>query len=608
MRSLFVFLMCFAVSSAVFAQGIPAPTVPLPKTIVLEEFTGMYCQHCPGGHKIAKEISDQYPGRVSLVNIHVGSLATPQGSDPDFRTSFGNAYASEAGVSGIPSGVVNRMTFNGATSTAMSRGSWAAAAAQVLGENSYVNLGVEAEVDVQTREITVDVQLAYTGTAPASNNITVMLIQNNIEGPQRDFNGQGVPYYPEGFLENGNYNHVHMLKHVITPQWGEVVTAVPAGQTIDKQYTYTIPADVNGIPIELGNVQIVAFVDEGRSNIQQGYTITPEFTNFQYALDASVKSSIPTGDNSLQSFCGFTTAPIITIANDGGTELTDLVIEYSVNGSPIKTQNWSGSIPVLKSATVQLNAINFFPAATNTLEVTVKNPNNGSDENAANDVLTATFGSPNTSTNVTMTLQLDYYGSEVTWELRNSAGTVLYSGGPYADVADPQSQPPFPAPIVENFTLTDGDCYEFVMDDSFGDGLLGGTTGYTLEDDNNVSILSSFRDFTSNAKAQFGVNAPAPDSSDVISSIRNIGLEGVTADVFPNPASGSLNVSIVSNRSALGTVTMLDLNGKEVFATELNLTTGTTNSKINLSGMASGMYFVKTQVDNGVSVQRVIVE
>src|SRR5690625_98554 len=121
-------------SAGLFAQNLVS-TTPQNKKVVLEEFTGINCVFCPDGHRIAQAIKDQNPDDVILVNVHVGNFANPGNGQPDFRTSFGTALANQSGLTGYPSGTINRHVFSGST-TALGRGQWTGAANQILQQES----------------------------------------------------------------------------------------------------------------------------------------------------------------------------------------------------------------------------------------------------------------------------------------------------------------------------------------------------------------------------------------------------------------------------------------------------------------------------------------
>ncbi len=67
-------------------------------------------------------------------------------------------------------------------------------------------------------------------------------------------------------------------------------------------------------------------------------------------------------------------------------------------------------------------------------------------------------------TEATLTLILDNYPGETTWTLKNASGTTLYSGGPYSSAG---------STVTETFCLVDG-CYDFQINDSYGDGICCG--------------------------------------------------------------------------------------------------------------------------------------
>jgi hypothetical protein len=233
-------------------------TQPLNKNIVLEEYTGIHCQYCPEGHAISASILANHPGRAVVVAIHQGSFATPGAGDPDYRTPFGDALAGQTGLTGYPSGTVNRHVFTG-TTTALGRGDWTANSEVILQQPSPVNVGVETSFNSTSRELTVHVELYYTASsATPSNYINVALIQNHVFGPQTN-GGAG-----------NNYEHMEMLRYFITGQWGDEVTTTTQGSLVEKTYVYTIPAGYNSVPCVVENCEIAVYVAQGHQEILTG--------------------------------------------------------------------------------------------------------------------------------------------------------------------------------------------------------------------------------------------------------------------------------------------------------------------------------------------------
>jgi len=269
----------FGLNSSV-AQNIVG-TDPENKNVILEEFTGIHCTYCPQGHQIAQGIQNSNPG-VVLINIHTGSFANPSGGEPDFRTPWGDAIAAQSGLTGYPAGTVNRHLFAGmsqGSGTAMSRGNWVAASNQTLSQASYANVGIESFIDVETRELTVVFEIYYTDDSPESSNfINVAILQDSIYGPQT---GGGA---------GNNYLHMHMLRHLVTGQWGLEVTPTTAGSLYQNTINYTIPEDYNDVPVILEHLEIVAYVSETTQEVISGSRGTVSFSGGPIPLTAGFEA------------------------------------------------------------------------------------------------------------------------------------------------------------------------------------------------------------------------------------------------------------------------------------------------------------------------------
>ena len=100
---------------------------------------------------------------------------------------------------------------------------------------------------------------------------------------------------------------------------------------------------------------------------------------------------------------------------------------------------------------------------------------------------------------VTLTVVLDNYPEETSWEIR-SGTTVVASGGTYGSQPDGST-------VVENACLPDG-CYDFIIYDSYGDGICCayGSGSYILTDDSNGATLASGAAFGSSESSNFCVN------------------------------------------------------------------------------------------------------
>jgi len=552
----------FALALIFTTVGMIAQTIvstdPENKKVILEEFTGIYCVYCPQGHAIAQAIQDANPGEVFLINIHTGGYANPSGNDPDYRTPFGAAIAAQSNLVGYPAGTVNRHYFpgsaqNGGTGTAMSRGAWTARSNETLGLASYLNMAVEAEIDIQTNEMTVHVEAFYTGSSPESTNkLNVALLQNNTFGPQTGGNA------------GNQYRHMHRLIHMITGQWGDDVSPTTAGSFIDKTYTYSIPPDHNGIPIEILDLELVVFMTETTQEVISGNGATPMFTGITAQNDAAVES-IP----AIPDQCGFL-EPVFELKNYGNDPLTSVDVTYSVNGEAPQTYTWTGNIPALYSELVTLPGVAFDVQATNSVEISVE-----ADEENNNNTLSQSFNQltfENTNT-VNLILNTDSQGQECTWEILDGTGAIVAQGGPYSGATN----------VTESFNLP-GDCYKFNLRDSGGNG---GESVVLYDSDNNVIFNSS---------GDYGTGAAVPFQTEFILDAGDEFLSQLS--LYPNPTNGRLQILNAENTE----LTVYDVLGKVLMTQKLN----TSNETVDLGQLLSGTYFVALDLNGQRRVEKVV--
>ena len=580
-----ILLSIFALTTLVVNAQNNVNTAPENRNVVLEEFTGIYCGYCPDGHLLAQQLHDNNPGDVVLMNIHVGSYAAPQAGAPDFRTSFGTAIDGQAGVAGYPAGTVNRhqFTMTQGGGTAMSRGDWANAASQILPQSSPVNIWSEAIVDMGTNTVTVNVELYYTGAQTiTTNKLNVAVLQNNVQGPQ-----SGASANPGSILPNGNYNHNHMLRHLMTGQWGDEINTISQGDLVTRTYTWALPGDINGVELDPTNLEVIAFVSEGQQEIISGdYSVMS--WNFPNTYDAFYASA-----TQADAVCSSDASPLITFKNYGNLPLTSLVIEYTINGGTPNAYNWNGNLASGYSESVSLPTVSFAAQSSNTVNFTLSSPNGFTDQNASNDGGSVTFTQYAAAGQVpngvyegqaTVDIVSDQYGSETTWELIDDGGSVVASGGPYGNL---QASGTTVNP-TEYATVNLNNCYSFVIYDSYGDGMNTAQYGlgsYSVVDAGGVSIASGGV-FQSEERSNFNADA-------MMTNIENYSEN--TISFYPNPVTNFLNIN--GNYTS---VNIYDVFGKLVLKTQAQKT-------IDVSTLSNGIYFANIKTKNVITVKKITV-
>lgn len=303
------------------------------KNAVLEEFTGIHCTWCPAGHLISNQLEAANPNDFFAINIHVGGYATPSAGEPDFRTSYGSAIEGQTDLQGYPAGTINRHLFSGmsqGTGTAMSRGNWSATSTTIMGQASYVNLAASTSINLSTRVMTIYVEGYFTGTgAPSTMKLNVAVLQNNVAGPQT-----GASKNPDQVLPNGMYNHMHILRELVTGQWGATIDTTAQGSFFARTYVYNVPNDINGVPMELGNLEVVAFIAEGNQEIITGNKSSMNFVTPPGidVVDLSAMSA-----TNLPALCAASVTPEVWVKNNSATIIADTFqVSYTYNnGTPV---------------------------------------------------------------------------------------------------------------------------------------------------------------------------------------------------------------------------------------------------------------------------------
>jgi hypothetical protein len=184
-------------------------------------------------------------------------------------------------------------------------------------------------------------------------------------------------------------------------------------------------------------------------------------------LDAAVQGI----DGVSGFFCNQETFnPSVSIRNAGVNTLTSLTVSYSLDGSSLGSFEWTGSVATGAIESVSLPGLSITQSGLYSYEVSISNPNGGTDENAANNTAASSLEAAIDANSAQLDLTFDCWPNEVSWELVSDAtGNTLATGDGYPGNADGQT-------ISEVFCLAEG-CYTFTIFDSFGDGMNGSNFG-----------------------------------------------------------------------------------------------------------------------------------
>lgn len=551
-------------------------TAPANRNVIIEEFTGRSCGYCPDGHVIANQIVHNNPGRVWAVNVHAGGFSPT--SFPNLNTTESNTILNGFGVSGFPSGAVNRTDY-----TALNRGQWASVASQQMAQAAECNVAGQAVVNPATRVAKITVEVYYTGnSAEANNYLTVMMLQDSIMGSQA-----GGTSNPEQMI-NGQYCHMHILRSTVTPTWGEEITPTTAGTLITREYVYEIPEVIGnpyGVEVDLDNITFLAFVTESvktPGNATRPILNACELTTLQGSEDAIFPYIAAVASASGIS-CSQTRTFNVGVTNGGLEELTSLKFEAYVDGELAKEQTWEGSIASYAGTNVEMEFD--VPGGSHNIEIRIVEANGTAFEFAKE--ITASFDEwaeviiEGEEEEFTIDIMQDKYGNQISWELLGSDMSVIASGGPYTMLVGGSASTQL---HQEKVTVAKGECVKFVIKDAVGNGICCqyGEGYYQIKDSQGNLLVDGDGDFGSEASVLLSV-------TDGVSVNETPATE--TYNIFPNPVKDVLTVKgenmkqVVIYNSVGQMVETINAESDEV--------------RVNVSAYNNGMYLINVIDNNG---------
>jgi len=572
----FVVMALLALAFTVKAQQYVS-TEPANRNVILEEFTGRNCGYCPEGHLIANQIMASNPGRVWAINVHSGSYAPT--SYPNFNTNVSATILSGFSVSGFPSGVVNR-----STAAAQSRGVWNSLTTQQLGQAAECNVAGVARINPETRVATITVEVYYTGNSGYDENyLTVAMLQDSIMGSQSGMTGNPAQ------VVNGTYCHMHILRDMVTPTWGESIAPTTQGTLVTKTYEYQIPESIgspNGVEVILDHIFFLAWVSE----CYQGTPTRPILNACElektYMSDEPIYPSMGEVTQRINASCSLEKSFDFSLTNIGTDPLTSVKFSAAIAGSTQEFE-WAGELPSGGNVKMDFTMEIPYGSFNGTLDIIEANgqPFESSMGFVAVSQEWAEVECEGETTMIKVYIIQDQWGEQITWDIINSAGEIIANGGPYQHlIGSGVTQ----ANVETLNDIPVNDCYLFRIYDSNNNGICCnyGNGYYYIKDANGNRIIEGDGEFGSMASHLISIKGNTT-SVDAVSQ--------ETLKVYPNPANDYLTVE--------GEMTSLEVYnaiGQRMLAKMVN----GNSTRINLSEFNNGIYFLRVNNNGEVTTRK----
>ncbi len=216
--------------------------------------------------------------------------------------------------------------------------------------------------------------------------------------------------------------------------------------------------------------------------------------------------------------------------------------------------------------------------------------NNIADTYSDNNSFERTFEEgPQSGMNFRVDVFTDYHPEETTWYIENPSGDIIYTSLQY-----------WPNTLnTVNLSYNQEGCYKFIIEDSFGDGILSGNTpdgpaaGYVHVTNHLGDTIFNENDFEAGTSQRFSLDFHLSTEE----------FEQATFEVHPNPSNGIVHIDLGTDLTE-GQLTIYSTIGKIVYKEVLNA-----NSflQINTAKWAKGLYII--ELNNGLktSSQKLIV-
>lgn len=332
------------------------------------------------------------------------------------------------------------------------------------------------------------------------------------------------------------------------------------------------------------NMELVIFLQNNSTKeVLQG--IIRDLSDFETTNlnDAAVTNLITP-----KTVCNDVMVPEIILANYGLDNLTSVSFCVYVNDVATCTLPWTGNLAYLESEVVTFPEISFLIEPENVVKVEAENPNGQPDDYPSNNMYENTMDeAQNVVGPVTLIMLLGSNPEEITWEVKDSQGSVLYEGGPYTGS---------PPSVIQQFNLTDLDCYSFIIYDEGGDGLTGGGV-FKLYDGNN-SIFVQGNNYGFQDHVQFSIGMTSTNEMQLSQGF----------EVFPNPIEDKATISFVMDKPGEVYYQIYNSTGSLVKKLELrHFMTGSHTMTLLTEDLSKGMYIIEFHAGDKVLTKQIVI-
>jgi thiol-disulfide isomerase/thioredoxin len=319
---------------------------------------------------------------------------------------------------------------------------------------------------------------------------------------------------------------------------------------------------------------------------------------FRGQNDAAVSATYTT-----RYFCGeYQQGSFIArLQNMGQDTLTSAKVELLVNGEVVRTRDWTGTITEFKSANVSLTGLTIEESSA--LEFVVTLPNNADDLSPQDNNYGWDVVQNSAKQTASITITTDFWPEEISWEVTDPDGNVVATSATLGTLSCDET-------YTQEFEYSIDGCYEFVISDSFGDGMLNGAVnpgshscgtpnGQASNAMGAISIALDGNVIYDNIS--YGTGVAVPFDFTLETAVKEVTSISGTK-LYPNPAVDEVNINVNADQNTEINLSVIDITGRTVANIgKQTLVQGQNQLTINVADFVSGTYFVRMTEDKAVN-------
>ncbi|MEI7500439.1 MAG: T9SS type A sorting domain-containing protein [Bacteroidota bacterium] len=537
------------------------------RKILLEEFTSATCPPCVSANTRFHNWQIQNPDKFSSIYYHVN---WPAPGDPMnlANPSENSARVGFYGVSYVPQSNLDGNYFNGSAS------GWS-----MTTINNRYAMPSPFEIQLQHSLSSGQDSVFSTMLIKCTQDISASMTAHNVI-IEKWIHFNSAPCASS----NGERDFYNVMKKMLPGSNGTTIASSMAA----GDYLLVEGAWKFGTVYDKSMIASVGFVqNKSTREIYQTANSSANALVLPYNNDVQVMEVLNIPDKT----CKNNIAPFVRIRNNGNGTIGGMIINYKINDGPLSSFTWTGALASMQKTVVALPEYLFDILPQNVITIYTTSPNNSPDQYVKNDTIHYNFSTSPISTNeIALVLRTDNAPQETTWDVKNSQGITLASGGPYSISSQI---------IRDTIHLPQADCYTFTIHDTGGDGICcaKGIGVYSLSSGSTIIRQGG----------QFGFSEVGEFWMDALTSVEEENNSN-SMNVYPNPFDGSAKVLFQLNKSSDVFMNLYSVFGKLVTSISLgSKSAGQHETLLDGAGLKPGIYILQLKTDSGIYSRKVSV-